>query len=160
MTSAQNVRGFTFIELMVTLAILAVLATVSIPSVQLAVKRQREQDLRVSLRELRVAIDAYKRAADEGRIRKEAGASGYPPTLRHLIDGIEDQSNPRRLKIYFLRRVIPDPMAIGFAGEADESWGLRSYASPPDEPAPGADVYDVFSKSPGVGINGVAYSRW
>lgn len=152
-------HGFSLIELVVTLAILGVLATIAVPVVELAVKRTREQELRYNLRQIREGIDAYKRAWDEGRIEKKVGESGYPPKLERLSEGVDDLRSPTKAKIYFLRRIPPDPMAPpGVAGA--ESWGKRSYASPPDEPKSGEDVYDAYSLSTGTGINGVPYREW
>ena len=151
--------GFTMIELVVTLAILAVLAAIAVPVVELAAKRTREQELRYDLRQIRDGIDAYKRVWDEGRITRKVGETGYPPKLDVLYQGVEDLRSPTKSKIYFLRRIPTDPMAPpGVAGA--ESWGKRSYASPPDEPKEGEDVYDVYSLNPGKGINGVPYKEW
>jgi general secretion pathway protein G len=146
-------------ELVVTLAILGILAAIAVPVVELAVKRTREQELRYTLRQIRDGIDAYKRAWDEGRIARKVEETGYPPRLEVLVEGVEDQRSPTKAKIYFLRRIPGDPMApAGVAGA--ESWGKRSYASPPDEPKEGDDVYDVYSLSTGTGINGVPYKEW
>jgi general secretion pathway protein G len=152
-------RGFTLIELVATLAILALLAAAAFPVAELTSKRIKEQELRYNLRQLREGIDAYKRAVDEGRVPRKADATGYPPTLEVLAAGVEDQRTPTKDKIYFLRRIPTDPMAEpGVTGAA--SWGKRSYASPPNEPKAGDDVYDVYSLSPLKGINGVAYAEW
>ncbi len=160
MSHAGRRRGFTLIELMVTLAILSVLATLVVPLAQVQFQRQREQELRLALREIRVALDAYKRASDEGRIRRVVGASGYPPELNLLVQGVEDQRDPQRRKIYFLRRLPRDPMAPDDGTPDADSWLIRAYASDPDDPQPGADVYDVLSRNSRSGLNGVPYRRW
>jgi len=153
-------RGFTLIELVITVAIIAILATVALPLNELAVQRSKEQDLRRALREVREAIDAYKQASDEGRIVKKVGESGYPRRLGELVEGLEDQKSLRRERIYFLRRLPRDPLATDSSLAAVETWGRRSYASPPDEPREGDDVYDIYSLAPGTGINGRAYREW
>jgi len=154
------VKGFTLIELVVTVAIVAVLASVALPLNELVAQRAKEQDLRRALRELREAIDAYKQASDEGRIERRVGESGYPRRLEDLAAGVEDQKSPRRERIYFLRRVPRDPFAPDPDAAPAATWGKRSYASPPDEPREGDDVYDVFSHSSAVGINGRPYREW
>ena len=151
--------GFSLVELLATLAILALLAAVAFPVADLAAKRVKEQEMRYSLRQLRNAIDAYKLAGDEGRILRKVGETGYPPKLELLAEGVEDLRSPIKAKIYFLRRVPTDPFAEpGVVGA--ESWGKRSYASPPDEPKAGDDVYDVYSLSALSGINGIPYRQW
>jgi general secretion pathway protein G len=153
-------QGFTLIELVVTVAIVAVLASVALPFNELVVQRSKEQDLRRGLREMRDAIDAYKQASDEGRLQKRAGESGYPKKLEDLVAGVEDQKNPKKERIYFLRRLPRDPLAIDPALAPAETWGKRSYASPPDDPREGDDVFDVFSLASGTGINGRPYREW
>ena len=151
--------GFSLVELLATLAILALLAAAAFPVADLAAKRVKEQELRYSLRAMRNAIDAYKLAVDEGRILRKVGETGYPPKLELLEEGVDDLRSPTKAKIYFIRRVPTDPFADpGLAGA--ESWGRRSYASPADEPRAGDDVYDVYSLSPLKGINGIAYRQW
>ncbi|MCL2021811.1 MAG: type II secretion system GspH family protein [Betaproteobacteria bacterium] len=157
--SGRRSSGFTFIELMVTLAIMAVLVTVAVPMLQINAQRQKERELRAALTEIREALDAYKRASDQGRIPIQINGTGYPQTLEELVTGIEDQRSPTRRKIYFLRRLPADPMAPPAENSA-QSWGLRSYASPPDAPAEGDDIFDVYSHSDKIGLNGVPYREW
>ncbi len=151
--------GFTLIELMIVVAILAVLAVGAVPLGELAVQRTREQDLRLGLRQIRTAIDAYKKAADEGRVERKADETGYPRRLADLVNGMPHIKTPDKKLIRFLRRIPRDPFAPAELA-AEETWGLRSYASPPSSPAPGADVYDVYSRREGVGLNGVPYRQW
>lgn len=152
--------GFTFVELMVTLAIMAVLATVAVPLTKVSAQRMREQELRTALREIRTAIDAYKRAADRGQVVVNIGESGYPPTLDVLVSGVADRKSPNGRTLYFLRRLPRDPMADQNDEGASSTWGLRSYQSEPDDPREGDDVFDIYSKSDKVGLNGVPYRQW
>jgi general secretion pathway protein G len=153
-------RGFTFIELMMTLAIMGVLVLVAVPMAQVAVQREKERDLRVALTQIREALDAYKRASEQGRVALRIGDSGYPKSLNELVDGVADQRSPTRQPIYFLRALPRDPMDADAARDPAQTWGLRSYASPPDDPQEGADVFDIHSRSGGVGLNGVHYRDW
>jgi len=152
--------GFTLLELVIAVAILSVLAVVAVPVVQLDLQRQKEADLRQALRELRTAIDAYKRAADEGRVTKKADASGYPPRLEDLANGVPNIKDPKARPIFFLRRIPRDPFNPDASLAPGDSWGKRSYDSPPDAPAAGEDVFDVYSLAAGTGINGVPYREW
>jgi general secretion pathway protein G len=154
------VKGFTLIELVITVAIVAILASIALPLNELVVQRSKEQDLRRALREIREAIDAYKDASDEGRIMKKVGESGYPRRLADLAEGVEDQKNPKKERIYFLRRIPRDPFATDPNQASADTWGKRSYASPPNEPAEGEDVFDVYSLSTATGINGRPYREW
>jgi general secretion pathway protein G len=147
------VKGFTLIELLIVVAIVALLASVAAPLAELTYQRGKEQELRHALREIREAIDAHKRAADDGKIERKADASGYPPSLAALVEGVEEKSSPEKTKIYFLRRIPKDPLS-------GEDWGLRSYASTASDPQPGKDVYDVYSRSDEVGLNKVPYREW
>ena len=149
----KSSAGFTLIELLITVTIVALLASVALPLAEVASQRSREQDLRHALRELREAIDTYKRASDDGVIERAADRSGYPPTLAALVEGVPDKRKPDAPKIYFLRRLPRDPMT-------GEAWGLRSYESTASEPRSGKDVFDVYSQSPGVGLNSVPYKEW
>lgn len=161
MRNVGRQNGFTFIELAITVAIVGLLATIVLPMAELAVKRDHEHELRLALREIRTALDAYKQAVDQGRIISEIDKSGYPPLLKVLVDGVTDEKSPdHNSKIYFLRRIPRDPMNPDTSKADDETWGKRSYASSPDAPESGDDVFDVYSLATDVGINGVPYKDW
>jgi len=158
----RRLAGFTLIELVITVAIVALLSTLAVPMAELAVKRTKEQELRWNLRQIRTAIDAYKQAVDDGRIVVTADQSGYPPTLNVLVDGVEDAKSPddKKSKIYFLRHMPRDPMDADTSKAPEDTWGKRSYASPPDAPEEGDDVFDVYALSNDVGIDGIPYRNW
>jgi general secretion pathway protein G len=157
----EKMRGFTFIELAITVAIVALLATMVIPMAELAVKREKESELHLALREIRTALDAYKLAVDEGRVASQPDQSGYPPRLADLVAGVADLRSPDgKGKIYFLRRIPRDPMCLDAEKSDDATWGKRSYESDPDAPAEGDDVFDVYSMSQDVGLNGIPYKKW
>ena len=160
MSDRRSERGFTLIELMVTLAIVALFATVALPVAQVASQRNQEVELRRALREIRSGIDAYKHASEEGRIPKEADSTGYPKDLDILVEGVPDQHDPKRNKIYFLRRIPRDPFNPDPDLSDAATWGKRCYASEADEPEEGDDVYDVYSMSKRAGLNGIPYKKW
>lgn len=152
--------GFSLVELLVVVAIISVLAMIGLPLAELAHKRAQEEELRQSLRDIRSALDAYKKAVDMGHIPRSIDASGYPPTLDALVDGVTDVQSPHNEQLFFLRRLPRDPFAPAEIANAVDTWGLRSYESKADDPKPGKDVFDVYSKSVEAGMNGVPYSKW
>ena len=156
----KQTRGFTLVELMITVAIVGVLVSMAVPVKEMIVKREQERGLRTALREIRSALDAYKRAVDEGKVKADAGESGYPKSLDDLVTGIDNISSPDRRKIFFLRRLPGDPMNTDASLPASRTWGKRSYASTHEEPREEGDVYDVYSMANGRGINGIAYREW
>ncbi len=154
-------RGFTLIELVITVAIVGLLASVALPMAELTVQRAKEHDLRIALREIRTALDAYRQAVSEGKVTRMLGGSGYPPSLSVLVDGVPDATSPDKTRmIYFLRQIPRDPMFDDSTRTNEETWGKRSYASSADSPQEGDDVFDVYSQSAGLGLNGIPYSNW
>lgn len=156
----MRARGFTLIEMAVVVAIVGVLAVGIAPVSSLIQQRTQERALKQALRDIRVALDRYHKAYESGMIPRQAGASGYPPSLDVLTEGIQDVRSPTPRKIYFLRRLPRDPMFADPRAPAAATWGLRSYDSPPDAPQAGKDVFDVYSLAPGVGLNGIPYRDW
>jgi general secretion pathway protein G len=147
-------RGFSIVELVVVCAVLSILAGVTFPAVKFTRKRSMELELRSHLREMRSAIDEFKRYSDAGFIPVEFGTDGYPKELEILVEGVDVVGQIDR-KAKFLRRIPIDPMT----GEAE--WGLRSYQDEPDARSWGGEnVYDVYSLSEGVGLDKVPYSQW
>jgi len=151
-------KGFTLVELLASVAIIGLLATVAVPMVQTSVKRQKERELRTALRELRQGIDAYKQATMNGKIILSPEDSGYPANLGVLVDGVDDATRPGT-RLRFLRRIPRDPFQPASVKPAD-TWGKRSFESSADAPQAGVDVYDVYSKSPLTGLNSIPYREW
>ena len=144
-------RGLTLIELIVTVAILAILASAAVPVARFKVKRDRERELRRDLWEMRDAIDHYKDAADRGAFQTKVDSQNYPPDLDTLVNGVDVQGK----KVKFLRRIPIDPMT----GKAE--WGMRSMQDDPDSDSfGGQSVFDVYSKSQGTALDGTKYSDW
>ena len=159
-TPARGCRGFTLVELLVVVAIMALLATIAMPLSELAQRRTQEEELRRSLREIRDALDQYKRLVDAGHIQRAVGAAGYPASLQELAGGVTDALSPQGARIYLLRSLPRDPFAPADVANAVDTWSTRAYASPPEDPQAGSDVFDVHSKSSALGSNGVAYRAW
>ena len=149
--------GFTLIELVITVAIVGVLALLTAPLLEMTAQRHKEAELHLALRQIREAIDAYHQAVLDKKIASPLDASGYPPKLESLVAGVPDITKPDRPMIYFLRKLPRDPMNPDTTLSPAETWGKRSYASPPEAPSPGDDVFDVYSLSDAVGLNGVPY---
>ncbi|MDB5935176.1 MAG: ral secretion pathway protein GspG [Massilia sp.] len=154
-------RGFTLIELVVTVAIVGLLASIALPMAQVATRRTKEYELQRALREIRAALDAHRRAVEEGRVIQSNDRSGYPPSLQTLVDGAPDTASPdRKARIYFLRRIPRDPLFADPLAPNDATWGKRDYQSSADQPREGEQVFDVYSLAPGTGLNGIPYRDW
>ena len=152
--------GFTLVELVITVAIIGLLASIAAPLTETVVRRGKEQELKAALMKMRDAIDAYKDAADTARIERAVGESGYPRSLEVLVNGVVDKRSPAGDKIYFLRRIPRDPFATDESLAPSATWGKRSYASAPEDPAEGEDVFDVYTRAAGIGLNGRPYKEW
>lgn len=163
--SVKKARGFSYVEMVFAVAMLALLAAVATPYLEKSIQRKKESELKQNLRDIRTAIDAYKDAADAGKFFKRVGDTGYPYRLQDLVDGVEDITDVNKKKLRFLRQIPADPM-YPIANQMDrtvnaaDTWGKRSYASDADSPREGEDVYDVYSNSTAIGNNGVAYAKW
>jgi general secretion pathway protein G len=150
-TRLRGERGLTLVELIVTTAILGILASAAIPVARFEIKREKERELRYDLWQMRGAIDHYKDAADRGAFQTKVDSQGYPPDLQTLVDGVDVQGK----KLRFLRKIPVDPMT----GNTD--WGLRSMEDDPDSDSYGGQsVFDVYSKSQGAALDGTKYSTW
>jgi general secretion pathway protein G len=144
-------RGLTFVELIVTVAILAILASAAVPIAMFKVKREKERELRYDLWQMRDAIDKYKDAADKGAFQTKIDSQNYPPDMETLVNGVDVQGK----KVKFLRRIPVDPMT------GNTEWGLRSMQDDPTSDSYGGQsVFDVHSKSPGTALDGTKYSDW
>jgi general secretion pathway protein G len=151
-------RGYTFVELLVVAALVSILASAALPLARVTVQRQREVELRRSLRDMRTAIDHYKDAADGGMIAAtelKLGNEGYPTDLDALVEGVPAAGTATERKLKFLRRVPVDPLT------ATAEWGKRSYQDKPDSKSwGGQNVYDVYSLSEGTALDGTKYRDW
>lgn len=157
---AKSSRGFTLVELLVCLALLGLMASVAMPVAEMTVQREKERELKRALWEIRDALDAYRRAREQGAILASADLSPFPPSLRDLTLAVADARPDRQGQTLRFLRVIPrDPFAEpGLAPE--KTWGLRGYQSEADDPRPGAEVYDVHSNSNLTGLNGIPLRQW
>lgn len=158
MRALRNSRGYTFIELIVATGVIMILASAALPLARVSMQRQREVELRRSLREMRAAIDRFKDAADQGVIAStelQIGSENYPMSLQQLVDGVTRNNDATGTKWKLLRRIPIDPMT----GQAD--WGLRAMQDQPDASVwGGMNVFDVYSKAPGVALDGSKYRDW
>lgn len=161
MSRDDRAHGFTLVEMIITLSLLAVLALSALPLGKMAVKRENEIELQRALRLVREAIDAWKKLADEKKIEVDEDTEGYPPTLEDLVKGVEVQDKnatdkaARKRTVKFLRRIPKDPMTNSF------DWGIRSYQDDPDSDVWGEEnVYDVYTKSQALALDGTRYRDW
>jgi general secretion pathway protein G len=152
--------GFTLIELVITVMIVAILAAGAMPLAQLTIQRNQETELKQALRQIREAIDLYKKAADEGLLKKTIDQTGYPPSLEILEQGVMNQKDTKGKVIKFIRKIPRDPMNKEPDLKPSETWAKRSYASDVNAPAEGVDVYDVRSRSTKKAIDGTIYNTW
>jgi general secretion pathway protein G len=161
----KKIKGFSYVEMVFSVAMLALLAAVATPYLEKNIQRKKELEFRQNLRQIRTAIDEYKEASDQGKIKKSIGDSGYPHRLEDLVNGVDDITDPQKKKLRFLRRVPADPMypknlQADKEINPEDTWGKRSYDSDADNPREGSDVYDVYSLSADIGMNGIAYGQW
>jgi len=151
-------HGFTFLELVIVTAILMILASTIMPMAQVTAQRQREVELRRSLREIRTAIDKFKDAVDQGQIpttELEPGNEGYPPDLETLVNGVSAANDATGRKLKYLRKIPIDPMTNS------TDWGKRAYQDRPDSQSwGGKNVFDVYTTYKGTGLDGTSYQDW
>ena len=154
----KSVAGFTFVELIIATAVMMILASAALPIARVSIKRQREKDLRYTLREMRTAIDKFKDYADSGRISAlelQFGSENYPASLDQLVEGVSVANDATGRKFKFLRRIPIDPMT----GRAE--WGMRSYQDSADSKVwGGQSVFDVYTKAEGIALDGTKYRDW
>ena len=152
--ASRGASGFTIAELVIVCALLTILAGITLPVTKFTYQRLKEAELRTALRQMRYAIDEYKRYSDAGLLPLELGTDGYPKDLDTLVEGVEVVGQIDR-KIKFLRRIPIDPMTN------EAKWALRGYKDEVDATSWGGDdVYDVHSLSGRVGLNGIPYAKW
>lgn len=158
--------GFTLVEMLITLALVGLIAVASTPLIEVTARRQKETELREALRVIRGGLDAYKAAIDSGVLQRVAGQSGYPPSLDTLTESLpradaSDAGGPNATsRIVILRRLPRDPMYADPTTPASITWNVRSYASRSDDPRPGDDVFDVSSTSTLSALDGTPYASW
>jgi general secretion pathway protein G len=157
-TIGRSASGYSFVELLIVATIILILAAAVMPLARVTVKRQKEMELRRSLREIRTAIDKYKDAVDQGLIGGtdvKVGSEGYPPSLETLVEGVRAMNDASGRKLKFLRRIPFDPMT------RTNEWGMRAYQDDPDTTTwGGSNVFDVYTKSDGVALDGTKYREW
>jgi general secretion pathway protein G len=159
-------RGFTYIELVVTLALVGLVSLLALPLYELTATRMKEAELRQALRVLRGALDTYKAATDSGSLKREPGESGYPPRLEILTEVLDLASKPdasgslASQRLVILRQLPRDPFSTDPTLPPEQTWNTRAYASRADDPQPGDDVFDVSSKSAATALDGTPYASW
>jgi general secretion pathway protein G len=166
--STSTSTGFTLVEMIVTLAIVGLVAMVALPLYEVTATRTKEAELRQALRTIRTGLDAYKAAVDAGLLPRNAGESGFPPNLDVLTQPLDtvasrdlsSNGNPAVQRLVILRQLPRDPFFPDLQVPAAQTWSTRAYGSRSDDPQPGADVFDVSSTSTHVGLDGTAYNTW